>query len=49
MEADKGRLAAGQLADMVILDHNIFNVSPEEVRDTLPVRTIVGGRTVFSA
>lgn len=48
MEGKKGRLVPGELADFVILERDIFTVAPEEIRDTLPVRTVVGGRTVFS-
>lgn len=44
----KGRLKPGYLADMVVLDRDIFTVNPAEIKDILPVMTIVGGKTVFS-
>jgi hypothetical protein len=45
-EADKGRLAPGQLADLVMLDRNLFEIAPETIRDAKVVLTIVGGRVV---
>ena len=46
-ESRKGILSKGRLADFVMLDRNIFEIPPEEIR-TVPVRiTVVGGRQVF--
>jgi hypothetical protein len=47
MEADKGVLAPGRLADLVVLSEDPTAVSPERIRDIRVLRTIVGGRTVF--
>jgi predicted amidohydrolase YtcJ len=47
MDACKGRLKAGYLADLVILSRNIFAVEHHEILGTRPVLTIVGGRMVF--
>ena len=46
-EAHKGTLAPGKLADLVMLDRNIFDVPPEEIRNVHVVLTMVGGRRVF--
>jgi len=46
-EARKGILSAGRLADLVILDRNIFDIPPEEIRDVRVYMTVVGGRKVF--
>ncbi len=48
-EDRKGRIAPGFLADMVVLDRDIFSVPAVEIKDILPLRTIVGGRTVYQA
>ncbi len=47
MEDRKGRIAPGFLADMVVLDRNIFSIPDDEIKEIEPVRTIVGGRTVY--
>lgn len=46
-EEYKGRLKPGYLADMVVLDRDIFTCAPEEIRDILPEMTIVGGNVVY--
>jgi predicted amidohydrolase YtcJ len=46
-EADKGRLAPGLLADLVVLDRDLFRASPEEIRDARVLLTVAGGRVVF--
>jgi predicted amidohydrolase YtcJ len=47
MDARKGRLKPGYLADVVVLSRNIFTGAPREILETRPVLTIVGGRIVF--
>lgn len=47
MEDIKGRIKPGYLADMVLLDKDIFTVNPDEIKDILPVMTMVGGQIVF--
>jgi predicted amidohydrolase YtcJ len=46
-ESLKGSLAAGKLADFVVLDRNIFEIPPEEIRNVRVKMTFVGGRSVF--
>ena len=46
-ESAKGVLAAGKLADFVVLDRNIFEIPPEEIRNVRVMTTVVGGRKVF--
>jgi predicted amidohydrolase YtcJ len=45
----KGTLAPGKLADLVMLDKNIFTIDPAEIESTRPVLTIVDGKIAFEA
>ena len=47
MEDKKGRIKEGYYADMVLLDRDIFTVDPMEIKEILPVMTMVGGRIVY--
>lgn len=47
-EKRKGTLEVGKLADITILDADIFKVAPEKIRDLHIVKTIVGGKIVYS-
>jgi predicted amidohydrolase YtcJ len=46
-EGEKGSLAPGKLADVVIIDRDITRISPETIREARIMYTIVGGRVVF--
>jgi predicted amidohydrolase YtcJ len=46
-EARKGVLAPGRLADFVMLDRDLFEIAPEEIRDAKVMLTIVGGKVVY--
>jgi predicted amidohydrolase YtcJ len=46
-ERDKGQIAPGMLADLVVLDRDITAVAPREVLQTRVLRTVVGGKTVY--
>ena len=41
-ENDKGSLAAGKLADIVIIDRDLLKIRPESIRDAQIAVTIVG-------
>ena len=43
----KGRLQGGYLADLIVLDKDIFTCDPMEIKDILPVLTMVGGEVVY--
>lgn len=48
-ESSLGSLEPGKLADMVVLDRNLFETPPNEL-DKVPIRaTIVGGKVVYNA
>ncbi|MGW1553365.1 amidohydrolase [Streptomyces sp. NPDC002346] len=46
---DAGSLRAGNLADLVVLDRDIFAAPPEEIAEAKVVRTYVGGELVHCA
>jgi predicted amidohydrolase YtcJ len=48
-EKEKGKLAAGMLADFVVLDRDVTAISAEKLLKTKVLRTVVGGKTVYEA
>jgi predicted amidohydrolase YtcJ len=46
-EKEKGSLAPGKLADVVIIDRDLTRIPPETIREARIMYTIVGGRVVF--
>jgi len=48
-ERIKGRLTPGFLADLVILDRDLFNIPPETIVDTRVLMTILDGRVIYEA
>ena len=45
-ESRKGTLAAGKLADLVMIDRNLFEIPPEQLREAKVLATVVGGKVV---
>lgn len=48
-EKDKGRIKPGFLADMVVLDTDIFTCDPMQIRKINPVVTVIGGSIAYRA
>jgi predicted amidohydrolase YtcJ len=46
-EKSKGTIAAGKLADLVLLDRNPLKVKPEEIKDIQVVKTIKHGKDLY--
>lgn len=46
-EHELGTLEKGKLADLIVLDQNLFDVDPESVRDTNVILTMVDGKIVY--
>ena len=46
-ETTKGRLLPGYVADMALLDRDIFTVAPEELLETKAVMTFIDGQLVY--
>jgi predicted amidohydrolase YtcJ len=44
-----GSIAPGKRADLVLLDRDVLTVSPEQMRDTKVIWTMVAGKTVYRA
>lgn len=44
----KGMLKPGMLADFVLLDRDIMATAPEKIRETEVLKTVVGGKVVYS-
>jgi predicted amidohydrolase YtcJ len=49
MEGKKGELKAGEFADFIVLSKDLTKVEPSEYGGTKVLRTVVGGRTVYSS
>jgi predicted amidohydrolase YtcJ len=47
-EKQKGKLEPGMLADFVVLDRDITAALPPKILETKVLRTVVGGKTVYS-
>jgi predicted amidohydrolase YtcJ len=44
----KGTLSPGKLADIIILDRNLFAIEPEQILATNVVMTMLGGKIVYA-
>jgi predicted amidohydrolase YtcJ len=47
-EGRKGRIQAGQLADVIVPDRDYFACAEHEIADISSLLTIVGGRVVYA-
>ncbi|TRO49059.1 amidohydrolase, partial [Candidatus Bathyarchaeota archaeon] len=48
-EGTKGSIEPGKLADMIVIDRDILTCKEDEIKDTVVLRTILGGKTVYEA
>ena len=46
---DKGQLAPGYLADLVVLDRDLTKSTPQQILHTKVLRTVVSGVTRYTA
>ncbi len=46
-ENEKGTIEAGKLADLVVLDKDLFALPPDRLRDARVIMTVVGGKVVY--
>ena len=47
-EKNRGKLAPGYLADIVLLDRDLTRIPPESIDKTEVAATIVGGKVVYN-
>ena len=48
-EGKKGRIEAGQFADLIVPDRDYFSCAETEIADTTSLLTMVGGKIVYAA
>jgi hypothetical protein len=48
-EGKKGRIQAGQFADLMVPDRDYFACGEDEIADTTSLLTVVGGKVVYGA
>ncbi|MDG1707396.1 MAG: amidohydrolase family protein, partial [Emcibacteraceae bacterium] len=48
-ENNTGSIAAGKLADIVVLSDNIFEIDPSQIINTRVEMTIIGGDVLYKA
>jgi predicted amidohydrolase YtcJ len=46
-ESATGSLEVGKLADLIVLDRNLFDIPAEEIADIQVLLTVVGGKVVY--
>ena len=46
-EKEKGSIAPGKLADVVVLAQDLFSIPPEKIKEARVALTIVGGKVVY--
>jgi predicted amidohydrolase YtcJ len=46
-EKETGSIEVGKLADLVVLNRNLFRMPPGEIHSVRVVRTLLEGKTVF--
>jgi predicted amidohydrolase YtcJ len=48
-ESAEGSLEAGKLADLIVLDQDLFKIAPNEIHKTNVLLTMVGGKVVYQS
>jgi predicted amidohydrolase YtcJ len=49
MDQEVGSIEPGKLADLIVIDRDLFSVDPHTISDTAVLLTMVGGKDVFRA
>ncbi|HXY02117.1 MAG TPA: amidohydrolase family protein, partial [Terriglobales bacterium] len=48
-EANRGSIAPGKYADLIMLSDNLFSIPPDRIKDARVLLTLNGGREVYRA
>jgi predicted amidohydrolase YtcJ len=48
-ENEKGSIATGKLADMIVVNEDLFSIPAEKIREAKILKTFVGGKLVYQA
>ena len=48
-EKTEGSIEAGKLADLIVIDRNLFTIEPTEIGKTEVLMTLVGGKVVYES
>ncbi len=48
-EANRGSIAPGKYADLIVLSDNLFSIPPDRIKDAHVLLTLTGGREVYRA
>ena len=48
-ETTTGSIEVGKIADMVVLDTNLFDIDPKNISDVKVLLTLFGGKTVYGS
>ena len=43
----KGKLLPGYVADLIVLDRDIFSIDPDEIKDIKVLKTMIDGEFVY--
>jgi predicted amidohydrolase YtcJ len=46
-EGETGSIEAGKAADLIVLDHDLFEIPPEKIHEAKVLWTLLGGREVY--
>jgi len=47
IEKETGSIEVGKLADLIVLDRNLFGIPAKEISDTKVLLTLLGGQPVY--
>jgi len=47
LEAETGSIEAGKLADLIVIDRNLFEIEPAEISEARVLLTLLGGEPVY--
>ena len=49
LDEETGSIETGKWADMIVLDHNLFEIEPTQIHQTNVQKTLFKGEVVYSA